>query len=170
MLMAKSNADKALELIAQLEATLVQNDEQMHSTTLSGAEIHSILDGFVALYPKVSVNFLCSHMVTIHTDGGLLKRILDNCISNAFRAGRSDWVLLCCECDDDLLQIHVKDGGVGMDKKQLDRIGLGFSTTGGGDGTKILIDLLVRTGGTIKWASIKDVGTCVTITFKLSVP
>jgi len=51
-----------------------------------------------------------------------------------------------------VLHIEVKDNGCGMTKYQLDRIGLG---------------LLVRAGGVIKWASILDIGTCATITFRI---
>lgn len=168
VIMARNQATKALDLVAQLEDTVVQNDERFTSNPVSGSDIHTLLDGFVALYPKVRVRFDASHLLQVHTDLTLLRRVVDNCIANAFRAGQSEWVLLAATADDDVLQLEIKDGGVGMTQKQLERIGLGFSTTGGGDGTKILIDLLTRAGGTIRWSSIKDVGTCVTVTFKLT--
>lgn len=168
VLMARNHTNKALELVTHLQDTIVQNDERLDSRPVTGAELHTLLDGFVGLYPHVKVRFDLEPDFTIHTDPSILQRVIDNCVANAFRAGGSQWVLLVAERDDGIMRIEVKDGGCGMTQHQLERIGLGFSTTGGGDGTKILIDLLTRAGGTIRWSSIKDVGTCVTLSFKLS--
>lgn len=140
------NVVKALSLVAQLDETLLTTDYKfIVSGPVTALEIHTALEEFIPLYPGVRVRRDCKDDILIHTDLRLLRRIVDNCISNSFRAGKATWVLLACECDKDVLHIEVKDNGCGMTKYQLDRIGLGFSTTGsGGNGTKILIDLLVR--------------------------
>lgn len=166
--MAARHAEKALSLISDLEDTLVQNDERMDSAPVTGSELHSLFDEFLSLYPRVTVRFNCSPDFRIHTDLKLLRRILDNCIVNAFRAGQAKNIKLICESDDDVIFLHVKDDGCGMSQHQLERLGLGFSTTGGGEGVKILIDLLVRAGGAARWNSIEEVGTSVTLVFKIS--
>lgn len=165
--MVRRQANQALRLVGDLEANLSSDNAPFHSGPVTSLKLHSFLDEFVGMYPKVSVRFDCPQYCEIFVDLDVLRRVIDNCISNAIRAGKSEWVLLTCDSDGEVLNIHVKDGGCGMDKKEVERIGLGFSTTGGGNGTKILIDLLIRAGGVIRWTSIKDVGTCVTITFKL---
>ncbi len=165
--MMRNQAEHALQLIEQLETTLSSNAEYYNAGPITSLKLRTFLEEFVGMYPKVHVRFDCESYGEIFVDLSVLQRVLDNCIQNAIRAGKSDWVLLTCDSDDEVLNLHVKDRGCGMDKKQLERIGLGFSTTGGGTGTKILIDLLVRAGGVIRWNSIKDIGTCVTITFKL---
>ena len=165
--MAFGQTLKALDLVQELEDDLNQIRRRVTSEPVTVAQVHALLDEFVGLYPKVKVRFDCTATGGIFTDIALLKRVIDNCIGNALVAGKAPWILLTCECDEDILMIHVKDGGVGMNRKQLTRLGLPFSTTGGGDGCRILIDLLTRAGGTIHWDSILDVGTCVSIAFKL---
>lgn len=166
--MARKQATQALALLSQLENSLERGTDTINVSPVTGKDVHNLLVEFESQYTKkVKVRFECLDDDTVMLDANLLRRVIGNCIQNAFVAGKSEWVLLTCEHDNDVMQIHVKDGGCGMTKQQLDRIGLGFSTTGGGSGTKILIDLLARGGGTIRWASIPDVGTCVTIIFKL---
>lgn len=163
---AKCQAEKALKLLVELEKSLTGPDTETVATApVTATLINSLMDEFVTLYPNVKVRFTCPKTITIHTDLSILRRVIDNCISNAFKAGKAPWVLLTAEGDADVMLLHVKDGGVGMDKRQLERLGLGFSTTGGGSGTRILISLLIRAGGVARWESIPDVGTCVTLTF-----
>lgn len=165
--MVRRQVNHALELVHQLEMNVGRDNDGCHLQSVDSIRLRAFLDEFVGLYPKVQVRFNCVSECRIFVDLHILKRVVDNCITNAIHAGRSEWVLLTCDNDDEILNIHIKDRGCGMEKKQLERIGLGFSTTGGGSGVKILIDLLMRTGGVIRWNSIKDIGTCVTITFKL---
>lgn len=162
---ARRHIEKALTLVSQFESSI--SDERQVAAPISGEALHALLDEFPALYPQARVRFDCPKTGwSIHSSLELLRRILDNCVSNAVNAGHAEWVLLGCCYEDDVVQITVKDRGCGMSDAQVKRIGLGFSTTGGGDGTKILVDLLARAGGVVRWESIKDVGTCVTLTFR----
>lgn len=164
---ARSHVEKALALIAQFEASA--QDAHRVSAPISDAALHALLTSFQFLYPQVRVRFDSPKTGwSINSDIELLRRILDNCVFNAVNAGKADWVLLNCECDADIVRLTVKDRGCGMDSSQVERLGLGFSTTGGGNGTRILVDLLARAGGTIRWQSIKDVGTGVTVTFRIA--
>jgi signal transduction histidine kinase len=163
--MARRQAEKALALVDDLDKTVRQALPAPPPQTITSAELHALFDEFCSLYQGVRVRFDGHPTFLVDVDLGVLRRVLDNCVSNAFKAGGSPWVLLTASMEKDILTLCVKDGGCGMSREQVARLGLGFSTTGGGQGTRLLLDLLTSVGGTIHWDSIPDVGTCVCMHF-----
>jgi signal transduction histidine kinase len=162
--MIDRQSKNALQLVDQLSLSL--DGVSAAPGIIEVAEVRGIFDELAKLFPSVRVRFSCHRPGRLLISADSLRRVLSNCIANSLGAGRSKWVLLCCdqpEEGDDVLVLHVKDGGCGMTRKQISRIGAGFSTTGGGMGTRIARELLAAAGGSIEWDSIVDVGTCVTI-------
>jgi PAS domain S-box-containing protein len=58
----------------------------------------------------------------VHTDLGLLERVLENFVTNAIRYTKLGAVTIDCQRDDRVLRISVSDTGVGIDESELDRV------------------------------------------------
>jgi len=112
---------------------------------------------------------------TIKSDPVRLKQILLNLCNNAlkFTSQGSITVKLSCDQFAELLAIKVVDTGIGLDREQLAKLFKPFSqadasTTrkygGTGLGLHLSRQLAEKLGGSITVESIKDVGSCFTLT------
>lgn len=125
---------------------------------------------------------------TVHVERGLKKawldrdqidQVLDNLISNAIKYTLDGGTIRLSACkteDDNLLEISVKDTGIGIPKKDLNRIFDRFyrvdkarsrNMGGTGLGLSIAREIVKAHGGTIALHSELNVGTTVTFTLPL---
>lgn len=97
------------------------------------------------------------------------ERILCNCIENAKRAGAKK-VVIEYALKGNQLQLKIKDNGKGMSPDILEKIGYGYSSQDGdnhGIGTQVVRNIVQEAGGSIRWHSIEELGTCCNIKFNI---
>ena len=94
-----------------------------------------------------------------------LDRVLANCVDNAVKAGATK-LIVESRHDPLFIEVVIKDNGKGMTPEEIDKLGFGFTTDGHGIGSRVLLDLISAAGGSIKWSSIKDIGTSVSLKLK----
>ena len=115
----------------------------------------------------------CKNDPWINVDYSLVSRAVTNLVSNAFKYTR-DEITISIESDDTTVNIRVMDNGVGIEKKNLekiferfwqeDRANEGSSVKGSGIGLSYADDIIARHGGSISVESTPDVSTV----FKIS--
>ena len=116
-----------------------------------------------------------SKVKEIYTDEDVLKRILDNLVSNAIKFSRPDSkISLSLFAEDGKLIVKVEDQGIGIKSDELAFVFTKFSKlsnkpTGGegstGLGLAIVKELVGRLGGEVSIASKPQAGTTVTLVF-----
>jgi signal transduction histidine kinase len=158
------NARQALLLSAHLRDCLVHKEAKCNGSLINICEtVENLAPMFSDREAKVEIKNGCTPDCTAHADPELIARVISNCVDNSIKAGKATKVIIKVDETPDIVTMTIRDNGVGMNEKTLQLIGLGFTTTGGGEGTRILLDLVHKAGGTVSWKSIEDVGTEVEI-------
>ena len=120
---------------------------------------------------KLELN-IPSDEVYMELDYNRLKQVLVNILKNSIEAKDTkkdkNIVSITAEAKKDEVVIKIKDNGVGMDKKTLERVDEMFYTTkekGTGLGVALSKEIINQHGGDIIYSSVKSKYTLVTITF-----
>ncbi len=124
-MMERSNA-QGLDLINDL--LLLYNLEKAQEANISSFNLQQFLEncvnsGHAEMASKKSISLKCDLEgcdTTFHTDPSMLRRIIDNLISNAIKfshPGKRIW--LRAELSDDNLELVVKDEGLGIREEEL---------------------------------------------------
>ena len=113
---------------------------------------------------------------TVKGDSIKLNRIVSNLLNNAVKFTKTGSVTLCCEYDDEKLDILVEDTGIGMSSEELNRIFIpyecklnGMNTNGLGLGMCIVQKLTALLKGEITVQSIEGKGTSIKVVIPLEV-
>lgn len=107
--------------------------------------------------------------VYIMADYNRLKQVFVNLIKNSMESKLEERELVIdikTELTNNSIQIIISDNGIGMDKKELDRLGEAFYTTksnGTGIGVNLSKEIIEKHNGTLTYKSEKYVGTDVII-------
>lgn len=152
-----------------LDYTKIQiNKEEMDINVL----IEEVITNSNTLLKKNNVKVetdIKSEEIIINADYNRLKQVLVNIIKNSLEAKRvKDKMLINIKVinSDKEVKIIIKDNGVGMDKKTLNKINKMFFTTkskGTGLGVPLSKEIIELHNGTIKYRSVPNKGTSVSI-------
>ena len=120
------------------------------------------------------LELLCSSEdCVVHTDAGLLERVIENFVTNAIRYTERGRVCIRCHCNGNAARIAVTDTGRGIPAEDLDRVFEEYfqldnhardKHKGLGLGLSIVKHLVSLLGGDLEIDSTVDVGTTVRVT------
>lgn len=164
-LMIRNHSARAIKLVSKLRDSIAFKAAIYKVEAVRVAAVLEKLNSVRDSYP-VAVEFRnrCAEGSHVHAQIDLMQRVVDNCVQNSIKANATKIIIEFVEPHPpNLVELRIKDNGVGMDDEALKRVGLGFSTSGGGMGTRVLMDLIIQAGGTIGWKSIQGIGTEVCI-------
>ena len=124
---------------------------------------------------KIRLEFLnTTALPEIHADFGQLIQIFLNCIMNSSQAMTNGGTITVeCEPRQEILEIRVRDNGIGIKKELLDKIFEPFFTTrakGLGLGLSVTKKIMEDHLGKIEIRSMEGAGTDVILTFPLNSP
>lgn len=174
----------ALHMIETVRAMLIIS--RMEVGEIRPAKDHiplcSVLDDVKQLHEgirsqkEISLNVDCPDSIRTHTDQQLLKEILSNLLSNAYKyTPKNGSVAIRAEAKPDLLVIDVTDTGHGIPQGEQKRIGEKFfrasnivdnGEEGNGIGLYLVYALAKLLGASVTFTSAENKGT----TFSLSIP
>lgn len=127
---------------------------------------------------KLSLELTKENIPELNIDREKIALSLDNLLDNAIKyTSPGGSVLIKLERQSGSVIIIVKDTGIGIPKKQLDRTftkffraenALLFQTSGSGLGLYMTKNIIERHGGTVEMTSIENKGTTLTITLPLA--
>lgn len=104
-------------------------------------------------------------------DRNQVKQVFFNIIKNAVQAiGKGGLIKIQTEPDDEFLNMHFEDNGIGIEEKHLSKIFDPYYSTkedGSGLGMMIVQRIMRNHGGQIAIKSTPNSGTCVTLRFPL---
>ncbi|MDG0872080.1 HAMP domain-containing histidine kinase [Paenibacillus thiaminolyticus] len=107
--------------------------------------------------------------LTIEGNSSKFKQAFINLVKNSIEALHSNgWIRIAAHKQDGLVIIRIRDNGVGMDKKELARLGEPYysnKTKGTGLGLMVTFRIIEVMQGKLEFHSEKGVGTEVTVTF-----
>ena len=109
----------------------------------------------------------------IYGDKNRIRQIFINIIDNAVKYSEvGDEIIIDATATDEKVKVVVKDTGCGIPKKDLSRITEKFfksnlTKKGSGIGLSIVKEIVEKHDGTIKFESVKDKGTTVTVEFNI---
>ena len=117
-----SSLKTAGELLTDL-LDISKLDSGRVDVNLRQVAVSELLDGlaveFDAMAADSGIRFHYQQSsATLHTDPALLRRVLQNFLTNAYRYAKGGKVLLGCRRRDKALEIQVLDTGCGIDEKQ----------------------------------------------------
>ena len=125
------------------------------------------------LFKKNKIDFrvdIPDQEVYMDLDYNRLKQVLVNILKNSIEAvdkkKNTHYVALSVFEDNESVTIKVKDNGIGMDRKNLDKVSEMFYTTkehGTGLGVALSKEIINQHGGTLKYTSLKNKYTNVYI-------
>lgn len=88
-----------------------------------------------------------------------------NVVQNAAKAGATKvWVDYITRPY--TIEILYRDNGKGMTEEEIESLGFGYSSSGGGRGIELVRKIIHDAGGTISWRSIPHLGTEVKVVVK----
>ena len=120
---------------------------------------------------KLDVNLLDSPEI-YHTDGKMLRQVLLNLLSNAIKFTNEGEVSISCRIFKSLLQIEIKDSGIGISKENLEHVFDSFKQLDAGDnrlnegtglGLAICREFIELLGGCLAAKSETGLGSTFTI-------
>lgn len=168
---------------AEIDRTLVLMNDFLNLTKLkvekSIMDISILLDDISSsastLLKELNVDFnmnLSDDEIYIEGDYDRLKQVFMNLIKNSVESMQKEYKLIKINyylTKKDIV-IIVEDNGIGINKRNLDKIGEPFFTTksnGTGLGVKLSTEIIEQHNGTIKYTSKEGYGTKVTIKLPL---
>ena len=121
---------KSLDTMAELlDALLDISKLDGGSITLEKRDfrIQELLDRIVTdniqQAEKKGLHLICTSAdCVVHTDPGLLERVIENFVTNAIRYTERGRVSIDCQCSGDTARIAVTDTGIGIAKHDLDKV------------------------------------------------
>ncbi|MBZ4682891.1 MAG: hypothetical protein PWP46_315 [Fusobacteriaceae bacterium] len=126
---------------------------------------------------NISLNSSIDKDIYMVTDENMLKTIIRNLLSNAIKFTENDGKIeILAEKNDDYVTITIKDSGVGISEKKINKIlnNFKFSSTSGTNGENgtglgliLCIDFIKRLGGDLKISSIVDIGSSFSFTIPI---
>jgi signal transduction histidine kinase len=126
---------------------------------------------------NISLNSTIDKDIYMITDENMLKTIIRNLLSNAIKfTENSGKIEILAEKNDDYVTITIKDSGVGISEKKINKIlnNFKFSSTSGTNGENgtglgliLCIDFIKRLGGDLKISSIVDIGSSFSFTIPI---
>ncbi|MDR3112192.1 MAG: HAMP domain-containing histidine kinase [Elusimicrobiota bacterium] len=126
---------------------------------------------------KISLVFKCSDDIVLKADRFRLEQVLSNLIDNALRYTEKGYIFVTAQKNKNVLNIEVKDSGIGINSKQIEKIFDRFyvidksrsrKTGGTGLGLSIAKHIVELHNGTIKAFSNHGKGSSFLIKFPLS--
>lgn len=168
---------------AEIDRTLVLMNDFLNLTKLkvekSVMDISILLDDISnstsTLLKELGVDFKINSIddeIYIEGDYDRLKQVFMNLIKNSVESMQKEYKLIKINCHvtkKDIV-ITIEDNGIGIDKKNINKIGEAFFTTkskGTGLGVKLSIEIIEQHNGSIKYTSKEGQGTKVTIKLPL---
>ncbi len=119
----------------------------------------------------------CVNEPWVNVDYGLMSRAITNLVSNAIKYTR-DEISISIDSDETMVNIHIMDNGVGIEKSNMERIFERFwqedranqatGIKGSGVGLSYADDIVSRHGGKISVESTPDISTVFHISLKRS--
>ncbi len=159
--------------LTRLDADAIQAQSRLVETSAVVREAVGML-GALATRKNLPVEMVpAEDDDTVFADPTILRRILNNLIGNAIKFTDSGSVRVIIEADDEIVRIHVKDTGCGIDPDFLPQLfeeftqessGFDRSYEGSGLGLAITKRLCRLIGGRIDVESEKGVGSTFTVT------
>ncbi len=125
-----SHVNSSLKTAGELLTDLLdisKLDSGMVEVNLKDFAISELFEGlaveFEAMAKDQHISFsMCPSSVTVHSDPALLRRVLQNFLTNAYRYAKGGRVLLGCRHRGNELEIQVHDTGCGIDEQQTQEI------------------------------------------------
>lgn len=182
--MVQSSARHLLELINDvLDISKIEANELKLSVSEFGVKesIEKVLGMLVPLSEKKGLELrwdISDNVGRIVTDKRRFEQVLMNLMSNAVKFTEKGSILLSCRREGDSYVISVKDTGIGMEKKELERIfepfsqidtGLSRKYEGTGLGLSISKKLLELMGGKIFVESEPGKGSTFTVVIPVEI-
>lgn len=182
--MVQSSARHLLELINDvLDISKIEANELKLSVSEFGVKesIEKVLGMLVPLSEKKGLELrwdISDNVGRIVTDKRRFEQVLMNLMSNAVKFTEKGSILLSCRREGDSYVISVKDTGIGMEKKELERIfepfsqidtGLSRKYEGTGLGLSISKKLLELMGGKIFVESEPGNGSTFTVVIPVEI-
>ena len=153
-----------------LDYTKIHIDkEEVDIIMLLEETLDSINPIFKNKHAKINLN-IPDDEIYISADYNRLKQVFINIFKNSIEAKDKDRGLTIdvdAKIKNNKAYISIKDNGVGIEDENLSKMGQMFFTTkekGTGLGVSLSKEIITLHGGNIKYKSIKDKGTTVTIT------
>jgi two-component system, sporulation sensor kinase B len=120
---------------------------------------------------SVAAELLHQHSIKGHPNK--LQQVLINVMKNGIEAMESGGALEICSYEEEgLLNIIIKDNGIGMTKEQITRLGEPYYSLKGKNGTGLgmmtVFQLVDGMNGTVRVVSKKKRGTSITLSFPIS--
>ncbi len=179
----KASAHMAETIKAMLTISHIETGELNPEPT--DVSLHSLINDIVSLYDamqrkkKIALTIDCSQDIHVLTDEQLLKEILSNLLTNAYKytPGGGN-VHISVKQEKEHVSIDVVDTGFGIPRDQQKRVSEKFfrgsnvvdkEEEGNGIGLNMVYSLVKLLGGTISFISQENKGTTFTLTFPRSV-
>jgi PAS domain S-box-containing protein len=153
---------RAIELVMSFRKKICQESKKFNSV-IKFDFFDNIKEELEKIFGDCTI--VCDADVCIDSDVEDLKVVLMNLANNSVKAKATRLSIFVTQ-KNDVVSICVRDNGSGMTKEELDKLGFGFSKSGGGDGVGIIRNKVHGLGGTIAWNSIVGIGTECTISLK----
>ncbi|PIP65148.1 hypothetical protein COW95_03440 [Candidatus Peregrinibacteria bacterium CG22_combo_CG10-13_8_21_14_all_49_11] len=166
---------KSILIISNIDTGQIQPDPV-------DTKLHTIIDDVVRFYDvmqqkkNIRLNIDCPQNIHMHTDDQLLKEILSNLLSNAYKyTPDGGSVHIFVKQEKEYVNINVADTGYGIPYSEQKRVSEKFfrgsnivdkEEEGNGIGLNMVYALVKRLGGTISFVSQKNKGT----TFSFIIP
>ncbi|MBQ3469215.1 MAG: HAMP domain-containing histidine kinase [Bacilli bacterium] len=178
----EENREKYLNIIdEEISRTLILMDDFLDYTKIKinkeemdiNVLIEEVITNSNTLLKKNNVKVetdIKSEEIIVNADYNRLKQVLVNILKNSLEAKKvKDKMLINIKVTNSTneVKIVIKDNGIGMDKKTLNKINKMFFTTkskGTGLGVPLSKEIIELHSGTIKYRSIPNKGTTVSIT------
>jgi len=158
--------------LEKLESGKIQKQESAINIVEMLTELSDEMGGLIKKGQQIKVS--CTDTSEIYSDKNLLKNILLNLVSNALKYSPEDSLVgINCSVSNKMVQISVKDNGIGIpekDKEQMFerffRAGNALNIEGTGLGLNIVTKYIELLNGTIHFESEEGKGS----TFTISLP